>query len=305
MLAYAAEITQPNGYLPMLGATATTYMPSQDPTVYGPMAAADPGFDFAFTRGAHGTPPPDGTVLFPVSGLFVMRSPLGSVSNLANQTYVTFNAGTYRTSHSDLDALGITMYSNGTTLLPTSGLFTYTQQPDLEYFHGTRSHNTVVVDGLDQAQGSAQAGSHGSTGGATWATGTSDLYAGVHHQRNVVILKQGLTLVVDRLTSSTSHAYTQTWHLAPDASVDVSGGDAYVVDGSGARDLTIRQADPAGMTLTPIKGQTSPVDAGLVRRAATRSSSPPGRSSSRATPRTRCSRLSSPPARTPPRRAPS
>ena len=40
MLAYTAEITQPNGYLPMLGATATTYMPSQDPNVYGPMAAA-------------------------------------------------------------------------------------------------------------------------------------------------------------------------------------------------------------------------------------------------------------------------
>ena len=31
MLAYAAEITQPNGYLPMLGATATTYMPSPGP----------------------------------------------------------------------------------------------------------------------------------------------------------------------------------------------------------------------------------------------------------------------------------
>ncbi len=191
-----------------------------------------------------------------------MRSPLGSVSNLANQTYVTFNAGTYRTSHSDLDALGITMYSNGSTLLPTSGLFTYTQQPDLEYFHGTRSHNTVVVDGLDQAQGSAQAGSHGSTGGATWATGTSDLYTGVHHQRTVVILKQGLTLVVDRLTGAASHAYTQTWHLAPDASVDVSGGDAYVVDGNGVRDLTIRQADPAGMTATPIKGQMTPVEQG-------------------------------------------
>ena len=79
MLRFTADVTQPNGYLPMLGATATTYMPSQDPTVYGPMAAADPEFDFAFTRGAHGTPPPDGTVLFPVSGLFLMRSPLGSV----------------------------------------------------------------------------------------------------------------------------------------------------------------------------------------------------------------------------------
>ena len=64
MLRYTADVTMPNGYLPMLGATATTYMPSQDPTVYGPMAAADPEFDFAYTRGAHGTPPPDGAVLF-------------------------------------------------------------------------------------------------------------------------------------------------------------------------------------------------------------------------------------------------
>ena len=259
MLAYAAEITQPNGYLPMLGATATTYVPSQDPTVYGPLAAADAGFDFAFTRGAHGAPPPDGTVLYPVSGLFVMRSPLGAPANLANQTYVTFNAGTYRTSHSDLDALGLTLYSNGSTLLPTSGLYTYTQQPDLEYFHGTRSHNTVVVDGLDQAAGSAQAGSHGSTGGATWATGTSDLYAGVHHRRTVAILRQGLTLVVDHLTSAASHSYAQTWHLAPDAEVAVSGGDAYVSDPSGTPTLTIREADPAGATMTAIKGQLTPV----------------------------------------------
>jgi hypothetical protein len=154
------------------------------------------------------------------------------------------------------------MYSNGSTLLPTSGLFTYTQQPDLEYFHGTRSHNTVVVDGQDQPEGSAQAGSFGSTAGATWATGTSDLYPGVHHQRNVVILKQGLALVVDRLTSAATHAYTQTWHLAPDASVDASGADAFVVNGSGARVLTIRQADPAGLTLTPVKGQRSPLEQG-------------------------------------------
>ena len=33
-------------------------------------------------------------------------------------------------------------------------------------------------------------------------------------------------------------------------------------NGTGARVLTIRQADPAGMTLTPIKGQTSPVEQG-------------------------------------------
>jgi hypothetical protein len=260
MLAYTAEITQPNGYLPMLGATATTYMPSQDPTVYGPMAAADPAFDFAFTRGGAGTPPPDGAVLFPVSGQFVLRSPLGAVSNLPNQTYVTFNAGTYRTAHSDLDALGMTLYSNGTTLLPTSGLYTYTEEPWLEYFHGTRSDNTVVVDGADQAQGSAVAGSHGSTAaGSTWASGTSGLYAGVSHHRTIVILRQGLVLVTDQLSSASSHRYAQTWHTAPGSSLAGMGASTRVLGSSGAPSLTIAQADPAGLSTQSESGATNPI----------------------------------------------
>jgi len=259
MLTYAADVTQPNGYLPMLGATATTYMPSQDPVVYGAMAATDPAFDFAFTRGDNGTPPPDGTVLFPISGLFIMRSPLGAVSNLPNQTYVTFNSGTYRTSHSHLDAMGMTMYSNGSTLLPTSGLYTYTEEPYLEYFHGTRSHNTVVVDGKDQAAGSAQAGSHGSANGSTWASGLSGLYAGVTHHRTIVVLRQGLTLVVDDLSSSVAHKYSQTWHMAPGSNVRNSGQDTYVTNASGQPTLTIRQADPAGMTVRSLYGATNPI----------------------------------------------
>jgi heparinase II/III-like protein/concanavalin A-like lectin/glucanase superfamily protein/Big-like domain-containing protein len=259
MLAYTAEITQPNGYLPMLGATATTYMPSQDPNVYGPPAAADPAFDFAFTRGAKGTPPPDGTVLFPVSGQFVMRSPLGAVANLPNQTYVTFNAGTYRTSHSDLDALGMTMYSNAGTLLPTSGLYTYTEEPWLEYFHGTRSHNTVVVDGKDQVQGSAQAGSYGSAGGSSWASGVSALYAGVSHHRTIVVLRRGLVLVLDELSSAATHAYTQTWHMAPGSGVRSSAGNTFVTSAGGMQTLTIDQADPAGMTARSVSGASEPI----------------------------------------------
>jgi hypothetical protein len=231
MLTYTADITQPNGYLPMLGATATTYMPSQDPDVYGPMAAEDPEFDFAFTRGANGTPPPDGTVLFPVSGQFIMRSPLGSVSNLPNQTYVTFN----------------------------SGLYTYTEEPYLEYFHGTRSHNTVVVDGKDQVEGSATAGSHGSSNGSTWAGGVSGLYAGVSHHRTIVILRQGLTLVLDDLASATSHKYAQTWHVAPGSTMRNSGGDTYVTNAAGASTLTIDQADPEGITQQSLYGATNPI----------------------------------------------
>jgi len=258
MLTFTADVTQPNGYLPMLGATATTYMPSQDPNVYGPMAAADSEFDFAFTKGAHGTPPPDGTVLFPISGLFLMRSVLGTPSNLPNQTFVTFNAGTYRTSHSDLDALGITMYSNGLTVLPTSGLYTYTEEPELEYYHGTRSHNTVVVDGKDQAEGSAEAGTHGSVDGSTWASGVSKLYAGVVHHRTVVILRQGVVLVLDELDSASSHEYTQTWHLGP-TEVPSASGVNVTATADGHATLAITQASPAGMMLQSFHGSTDPL----------------------------------------------
>jgi len=259
MLRYAAYVTQPSGYLPMLGATATTFMPSQDPTVYGPMANTDPEFAFAYTRGARGTPPPDGTYLFPSSGLFVMRSPLGAPSNLAQQTFVTFDSGPYRTEHSDLDALGITMYSSGSTVLPESGLFTYTDQPDRSYFHGTRAHNTVVVDGADQAAGAAVPGPFGSIAGATWARGSSALYPGVTHARSVVVLRQGIALVVDRLAGSTAHSYTQTWHLPPDGTPAPSGQDVVVTSAVGKKILAIRQAEPAGESLGIARGQTSPV----------------------------------------------
>jgi hypothetical protein len=62
---------------------------------------------------------------------------------------------------------------------------------------------------------------------------------------------------VDRLGSSTSHSYAQTWHLAPNASLRVSGQDV-TVHAAGVPVLAIRQANQSGMTLATIKGQTSP-----------------------------------------------
>lgn len=259
MLRHAAYVTQPSGYLPMLGATATTFLPSQHPAVYGPLADADPEFAFAYTRGRRGTAPPDGAYLFPAAGLFTMRSPMGALSNLANQTFVTFDAGPYRTEHSDLDALGVTMYSHGATVLPEAGLFHFEQEPERAYFHGTRAHNTVVVDGLDQPKGAATPGPFGSANGMSWATGTSRLYSGVTHRRAVAVLRQGLVLVVDQLASGVPHDYTQTWHLPPGTRTEISGGDVVAVDtATGRRTLAIRQSDPLGMAVRSVTGQTSP-----------------------------------------------
>ncbi len=152
------------------------------------------------------------------------------------------------------------MYSGCAEVLPTSGLYTYTEEPGLKYFHGTRSHNTVVVDGGDQEAGSAVAGSHGSSKGSTWASGVSGLYPGVTHHRTVVILRQGLVLVRDQLSSSTSHEYSQTWHLAPNATPG-AGASAESVTAlvGGKPQLQITQASPAGMTLRSFDGATYPM----------------------------------------------
>ena len=55
-----------------------------------------------------------------------MRSgwPSGAASK---STYLTYNTGRYRTEHSDLDALDLTLYGDGGHLLTDPGLYTYTR----------------------------------------------------------------------------------------------------------------------------------------------------------------------------------
>jgi hypothetical protein len=257
MLPYAGAIVQPDGRLPMLGATATTIVPNQDPAVYGPLAALGPTFAWVFQRGATGTPPPAGVQLFPVAGLFLLRSSPPAAA--LRQTFITFDSGVYRTDHSHLDGLSLTYYSSGAALLPDSGLFTYDRGPDYDYFHGTRSHNTVVVDGGDQREGAAVPGVSGVADGVAWATGTSELYAGVRHVRTVALLEQDLAVVIDSLSSAASHVYTQTWHVQPGTAIRFYGRHAVAFDAAARPVLTVAQADWSGLEFGSISGGAGPM----------------------------------------------
>lgn len=252
MLKYMAYVAQPDGELPLLGASQQTTIQSRDPKLFGPLSAYDEEYEWAFSRGKSGKPLAKRVKLFPVAGLFLVRS--HSVGK--HQTYVSFDAGAYRTDHSDLDALSVTLYSDGVTLCPDSGLFTYVFGDDYDYFHGTRAHNTVLVDGRDQLEGAAFPGAHGVAGKVAWATGMSTAYYGVKHLRTVMILDQSLVLITDDLASDKAHDYTQTWHFAPDAKLKVSGLEADLSDKAGRRILRLRQAQPDGMTADTAYGTT-------------------------------------------------
>jgi hypothetical protein len=105
----------------------------------------------------------------------------GTAQDFLRQTHVIFDVGPYRTSHSHLDALAMQLYSAGRTLLPDSGLFTSEPGPEFDYLHGTRAHNTLVVDEQAQREGSAVAGlsTGGRPGGWAYQSGSHTLYEGV------------------------------------------------------------------------------------------------------------------------------
>ncbi len=255
MMRYLAYVTQPDGRLPMLGATGTTLVPNQDPRIYGWLTALDPEYAWVWSSGLGGTPPARRAELFNDAGLFVLRAPDAS----REQTFVTFDSGAYRTDNSQLDGLSVSLYSDSVSLFPDGGLYTYERGSDFDYFHGTRSHNTVTVDGKDQEPGPASPGAYGVIGSAAWATGQSRLYAGVTHRRTVLVLDQGLVLVTDDLESDAPHDYSQNWHIFPGANLTMAGLDANVANIKGAPIVLVRQADPGGLTVVHTRGGTSPM----------------------------------------------
>ena len=258
MLRYATWITQPDRTIPLLGSSVTLDVGRLDPQVYGALGRLDPQFQWVRTGGAQGVAPAGRIAAFPASGQVVLRSGFGPPGKDAQQTSVLFNVGRYRTSHSQYDELSLTLFAAGRELLPDSGLFTYAPGRDFAYFHGTRAHNTVVVDGADERRGAGRLGATLHGPGWVSQTGSHTLYAGVTHTRSVVVLGKGIVLVVDELRGTRSHDYEQTWHLFPGAQLRRSGLDTVATNASGRPLLAIHEAPLPGAAVTALSGSLAP-----------------------------------------------
>jgi heparinase II/III-like protein len=261
MINFASYILQPNSQVPLLGASLETTINYHG--VYLGMANSDPNFLYVLTHGAKGTAPTVDSKFFSASALTVMRSGWPSGPAYADSTYLTFNIGRYRTAHSDLDAMGITLYGDGGDLLTDPGLYTYAPGPYHNYFHGTESHNTVTVDGQSQAQGNGEAGPLVSKDGITYQAGESSLYTGVQHRRMVMLLDPDHVLVIDQLDSTSVHTYQQMFHLFPSAQLQRSGLTVSGIGGTPRREVTIQQLDPQGITESVVINRRGQDPAGL------------------------------------------
>jgi peptidoglycan/xylan/chitin deacetylase (PgdA/CDA1 family) len=201
--------------------------------------------------------PPERAVLFPASGLAILRSPLASGEALQNQTWAMLDAGPWRGTHIHLSRLSLILYAAGRVVLPDSGLYEYAPDGsdtyyDSDYFYSTAAHNTVVIDGINQTReqhvGDGQ--TIASPDGWSYQSGWTTTAAGVKHRRAVIVMSQDTVLVVDELDGTGSHSYAQTWHLAPDLSLSQVGLNTFGLDKTGARVLAIRQGLADGLSFS-------------------------------------------------------
>ena len=204
---------------------------------------------------------------FPDSGYSLIQDPAKRMRLILDHGPLG-KSPTYAHGHADALSVCLTVSDQEVFLIP--GTYTYTAHPKWRsYFRSTRAHNTVVVDGCDQAkQESAFLWSSPYHAKAVhWKeTDTSiELLAlhsgyecrGVNHWRGISYLKgEGQLLVWDQFKGDGDHDLALHWHLgalpAPweDHYVLRSGVQAKVLGGS------VRIA--SGET-DPILGWRSPV----------------------------------------------
>jgi hypothetical protein len=151
--------------------------------------------------------------------------------------------GIGRSGHGHADALSIKISFSGRPWLIDAGTFAYiTPGGERQAFRGTKAHNTLAVDGLDQAQpeGPFAWSSLPITRAEYWIPGdTFSLFAGQHsgyerlahpvrHRRFVFHLHGVFWLVRDVAEGSGSHLLETFWHFAPDLEITKRGNSFQV-----------------------------------------------------------------------------
>jgi len=142
--------------------------------------------------------------------------------------------GTGRSGHGHADALSLKLSLSGRRWLIDPGACCYIGPGnERNTFRGTRAHNTLAVDGLDQAEpdGPFAWSSIPTTQADLWIeSSVGTLFAGSHsgyerlaepvrHRRFVFHLKGSFWLIRDLADGKGSHLLETSWHFAPDVEV--------------------------------------------------------------------------------------
>jgi hypothetical protein len=247
---YWAYVAKPNGCLPREGDTEGC------DNGYSAEAAATfdrPDWTYVKTGGKSGQAPnlTVPSVMFPWGGHAVMRSGFD-----VNATWCWFDVGPYGSSdHAHRDKLSIALHAFGSMLLADDGVFEYSGDnlPSIlhaQYAHSTHAHNTLTIDGHEQAKFPAVVTAPVLEN--SWAfdsqrdvvQGSMSNWDGVQgavtHFRTVHYAKANTAMpyfvVVDAIEGDRQRHVQTVWHSHPNSSVHIDAA---------SNEVTIEGVDPA------------------------------------------------------------
>jgi len=205
-------------------------------------------------------------VTFPETGYTVIQK--------SNRFLLTFDHGPLGMAplynHGHADALSITLSVNGQKLLVDPGTYRYNGVPEWRrYFKGTRAHNTVTIDGQDQAiqetgfiwshpySDKLVRKDHTENGLALEARhdGYARLKNPVIHTRSLLYDDDAIVIIRDSFAGKGVHEFELNFHLHPDCRAVYENG-IWSIQNQNAT-LYLALLSPA--TLQEISGKTNPI----------------------------------------------
>jgi hypothetical protein len=168
-------------------------------------------------------------------------------------------------AHGHADALSVLLNYRGMPFLVDPGTYVYhSDRVWRDYFRGTRAHNTVLVDGLDQSVigGSFLWLRHAQATllerGPGRVRGRHDGYARLDdpliHEREVRLdVQNRVVIVTDRIDCRQEHAIDVLWHIHPDCLSAADGGRITVTHGGAAIAI-----EPEAGQVSLHRGETDP-----------------------------------------------
>jgi Heparinase II/III-like protein len=155
---------------------------------------------------------------FPDAGIAVM---------LSGDTHALVDAGPFgaqHSGHSHSDTLSIVLRSGDQEILIDPGTYTYTAEPEWrDWFRGSSAHNTIRIDGLNQAMIAGPFGwtdqpevaiSEWQTNSARDVIDAECCYSGFTHRRRIEFQKPDVFLITDTVDGPPGeHDIEQFWHL--------------------------------------------------------------------------------------------
>ncbi len=235
-------------------------------------------FKWALSDGKEGTPPKYTSKFLNRNGFAVMRSDWTTQAN-----YLVFDVGPLGYGHVHQDKLNLVLWAFGRELLFDGGGASYEVSKWRDWSLSTASHNTVLVDGLNQniplepnadkrykdpacvAQSDIDAGwisnERFDYATSTYASGQGPARAKIAtHQRQVLFLKPDIYLVVDKLSpnDTAAHSYQARWHLMSTKTMQNPATKEIVTADPGLANLAIIPLATEGLAVTSASAQETP-----------------------------------------------